>query len=106
MMMLLTRILHLQTDPSAGVGDCCTHALQVALVRLCYGEASQEMVQALCDLAEGYAKEGLWPQVGQHTVGDKSNPQRRGAASTPPAPQAPSQDGASQPIATTQYCCE
>lgn len=25
------------------------------------------MVQALCDLADGYAKEGLWPQV-RHTV--------------------------------------
>lgn len=36
---------------------------QVALVRLCYGEASLEMVQAIADLAEGYAKEDLWPQV-------------------------------------------
>lgn len=38
-------------------------AVQVALVRLCYGDASLEMVQAMADLAAGYAKEGLWPQV-------------------------------------------
>lgn len=37
--------------------------VQVALVRLCYGDDSLEMVQAMTDLAEGYAKEGLWPQV-------------------------------------------
>lgn len=37
--------------------------LQVALVRLCYGDVSLEMVQAVADLAEGYAREGLWPQV-------------------------------------------
>ena len=40
-----------------------SNVAQVALVRLCYGEVSQKMVQALCDLAEGYAREGLWPQV-------------------------------------------
>ncbi|CAM9117583.1 unnamed protein product, partial [Pylaiella littoralis] len=39
---------------------------QVALVRLCHGEASLEMVQAVADLAEGYAKEGLWSQVSNH----------------------------------------
>ncbi|CAM9104527.1 unnamed protein product, partial [Hapterophycus canaliculatus] len=39
---------------------------QVALVRLCYGDASLEMVQAITDLADGYAKEGLWPQVSNH----------------------------------------
>eukprot|EP00752_Nemacystus_decipiens_P005034 g4572.t2 len=39
---------------------------QVALVRLCYGDSSLEMVQAIADLAEGYAKEGLWPQVSNH----------------------------------------
>lgn len=26
------------------------------------------MVQALCDLAEGYAKEGLWPQASQAQI--------------------------------------
>ncbi|CAM9208095.1 unnamed protein product, partial [Scytosiphon promiscuus] len=39
---------------------------QVALVRLCYGDVSLEMVQAITDLADGYAKEGLWPQVSNH----------------------------------------
>lgn len=41
---------------------------QVALVRLCYGDASLQMVQALCDLAHGYAKEHLWPQVSKMTI--------------------------------------
>eukprot|EP00903_Cladosiphon_okamuranus_P011996 g11265.t1 len=39
---------------------------KVALVRLCYGDVSLEMVQAIADLAEGYAKESLWPQVSNH----------------------------------------
>ncbi|CAM9353325.1 unnamed protein product [Ectocarpus sp. 4 AP-2014] len=30
---------------------------------LCYGDASLEMVQAIADLADGYAKEDLWPQA-------------------------------------------
>lgn len=32
-------------------------------MRLCYGDASLEMVQAITDLADDYAKQGLWPQV-------------------------------------------
>ncbi|CAM9108372.1 unnamed protein product, partial [Discosporangium mesarthrocarpum] len=39
---------------------------QVALVRLCYGETSAEMVEALCALAEGYSQQGLWSQALNH----------------------------------------
>eukprot|EP00953_Heterococcus_sp_UTEX-ZZ885_P022056 12249-Heterococcus_DN1.PRE.2 len=39
---------------------------QVALVRLCYGDTSIEMAQALCSLATCYAEQELWPQVSDH----------------------------------------
>ncbi|CAM9188256.1 unnamed protein product, partial [Ectocarpus sp. 12 AP-2014] len=35
---------------------------------LCYGDASLEMVQAIADLADGYAKEALWPQASNSIV--------------------------------------
>ncbi|CAN0034680.1 unnamed protein product [Ectocarpus sp. 6 AP-2014] len=45
-----------------------THPDFSPLVRLCYGDASLEMVQAVADLADGYAKEDLWPQASSNIV--------------------------------------
>lgn len=45
-----------------------SYIVQIALVRLCYGDTSLEMVQAIADLADGYAKEDLWPQASNSVV--------------------------------------
>ena len=60
---LPTAALAALSTPPTAVYNLLTACLQVALVRLCYGDSSLEMVQAMADLAEGYAREGLWPQV-------------------------------------------
>lgn len=45
------------------VNPCDGLDRQVALVRLCHGDASPHEALALCDLAAGYARDALWPQV-------------------------------------------
>ncbi|CAB1096681.1 unnamed protein product [Ectocarpus sp. CCAP 1310/34] len=59
-----------------------SYIAQIALVRLCYGDASLEMVQAIADLADGYAKEDLWPQASNSVVVGLSTLHRERSRST------------------------